>query len=86
MSRRGPDAAQIVVADNGPGIATDSIKRIFEPFYTTRNESRHLGLGLAMARTMIGELGGDIALETGGGWTTATVTIPLKECESGEPV
>ncbi len=86
LSRRGPDAAQIVVADNGPGIATDAMKRIFEPFYTTRNESRHLGLGLAMARTMIGELGGDIALETGGGWTTATVTIPLKECESGEPV
>ena len=82
LTKRGSDAAQIVVADNGAGIATDSMNRVFEPFYTTRTDAGRLGLGLAMARSMVGDLGGEVALETGKGWTTATITIPLRESNS----
>lgn len=48
----------IRVADNGPGISLEDQQRIFEPFYTTKEEGS--GLGLALVRRMITEMGGHV--------------------------
>jgi len=52
--------AQIVIADDGPGISPEVHDRIFEPFFTTRAASRGTGLGLALCFTFIEEQDGTI--------------------------
>ena len=48
----------ICVADNGPGIASEHLTQIFEPFYTTRNEG--LGMGLSISRRIVELHGGKL--------------------------
>lgn len=57
------------VEDNGPGIATDAVERIFEPGYTTRTKpgqtsggwrAEHLGLGLSITRSIVEAAGGHV--------------------------
>jgi len=43
--------AEIAVSDRGPGIPEDELKKVFEPFYTSK--SGGMGMGLSIARTII---------------------------------
>lgn len=52
--------ARIDVADNGPGVSKELADQIFTPFVTGREEG--LGLGLAIARNIAREFGGDLLL------------------------
>lgn len=45
----------IKVKDNGPGIAPEMLDRIFEPFYTTKDEGQGTGLGLSISHYIITE-------------------------------
>jgi len=45
------DAVYISVKDNGPGISSESIEKIFEPFYTS--SSKGTGLGLAVVKSVV---------------------------------
>ena len=49
------------VADNGPGVPEDMREKVFEPFYSSKGHAG-TGLGLAVARKIVGELGGRIDL------------------------
>jgi signal transduction histidine kinase len=60
-----PDALEITVRDNGPGIAADLQPRVFEPFVTRR--AGGTGLGLAIARKLIRAHGGEIAVSSSPG-------------------
>jgi signal transduction histidine kinase len=51
-----PDKIEVDVSDNGPGLTPDQFDRVFDPYYTTRDEG--LGLGLAICRSIIDEHGG----------------------------
>ena len=48
----------LTVADTGPGIASDALPRLFEPFFTTRADG--LGLGLNLCETLAGRMGGQL--------------------------
>jgi signal transduction histidine kinase len=48
------------VTDDGPGIATADLERIFEPFFTGRRETGGAGLGLAIARSLLTATDGTI--------------------------
>ncbi|WP_367185302.1 sensor histidine kinase [Rugamonas sp.] len=50
------DSVELIVADNGAGIAPADLERIFEPFYTTKE--RGMGLGLSICRSIVGAHGG----------------------------
>lgn len=68
---------QLQVSDSGPGIPAEIQDRIFEPFFSTRNDPRAVGLGLAVARRMAADLKGTVALASGGaGETTFVVDLP----------
>ena len=75
----------IAVRDTGAGISPDDLRRIFEPFYTTKGRGKGTGLGLAICRELARALGGSIEVEseTGKG-STFTVHLPLHGGE-GEP-
>ena len=52
-SRHLGDAVELVVADNGVGIAPEHCGRVFEPFFTTRPPGEGLGLGLSLAYDIV---------------------------------
>lgn len=54
------------VEDNGPGIEPDDMKRVFQPFFTTKG-SRGTGLGLPMTRKLIESMGGRITCRSEAG-------------------
>ncbi|ESR24134.1 ATP-binding protein [Lutibaculum baratangense] len=80
VSRSGPDI-RIEVRDDGPGIPDGDVERMFEPFVRAESsrsrETGGIGLGLAIARTIMRAHGGDIALANrAGGGLEATLTLP----------
>lgn len=60
---------RLVVEDNGPGIAPEIVERIFEPYFTTKTESKGTGMGLALAREAVAGWGAELCHEPvdGGG-------------------
>ncbi|MGA3105989.1 MAG: ATP-binding protein [Terriglobales bacterium] len=79
-TRLTPDdaAIEIRVRDDGAGIAPDILPHIFEPFLTTKETGRGVGLGLAISRGIVERHNGriDVASELGHG-TTFTITLPV---------
>jgi two-component system NtrC family sensor kinase len=63
-ARPEPDGVLITVSDTGHGIPSDDLKRIFEPFYTTKGRGKGTGLGLAICRQLTAALGGTISVES----------------------
>jgi signal transduction histidine kinase len=61
IAHRGTEI-EILVTDNGPGIAPADRERLFEPFFTTRRASGGTGLGLSIARSLLDACGGTIGL------------------------
>lgn len=55
------DMIMLSVADNGCGVPEADRERIFEPFFTARRDSGGTGIGLAIARSLLGAMGGSIA-------------------------
>jgi two-component system NtrC family sensor kinase len=67
----------VQVADNGKGIPSDRLTRIFEPFYTTKAAGRGTGLGLSVSHRIIRQHGGRIGVESQMGvGSTFTVVLP----------
>jgi C4-dicarboxylate-specific signal transduction histidine kinase len=52
-------SVSIVVSDSGPGLPTDGVNRVFDPFYTTKASG--LGMGLSICRSIIDAYGGRIS-------------------------
>ncbi|MCP5200181.1 MAG: PAS domain S-box protein [Gammaproteobacteria bacterium] len=61
------DAVELVVADDGPGIAADIVERMFEPFFSTKASGRGSGMGLSSVHGIVHEYGGHVVVETAPG-------------------
>jgi len=74
---------EIEMRDDGAGIAPDVLPQIFEPFMTTKESGRGVGLGLAISRGIVERHNGriEVASELGRG-TTFTVTLPCQTLEA----
>jgi two-component system, cell cycle sensor histidine kinase and response regulator CckA len=74
------------VKDTGKGIAPENLDRVFEPFFTTKPIGVGSGLGLAICRSIIGEFGGDIRVESElGVGTRFVVRLAVSEGVSDVP-
>jgi len=72
----GRSVAEITVQDTGPGMEEDIQRKIFEPFFSTKEEG--IGLGLPIARRIVEEHGGEVQVESRAGeGTTFTITLPF---------
>jgi signal transduction histidine kinase len=68
---------KVVVRDMGKGIPPADLKRIFEPFYSTKGFGKGTGLGLAIVKRIVDEHHGDIKVESKLGEGTAfTLLLP----------
>jgi two-component system sensor histidine kinase RegB len=74
--RRGP-ALEIEVRDRGGGMTEAILARIGEPFFTTKEPGKGMGLGLFLTRAVIEGLGGSLAIDSRpGAGTRVVATIP----------
>ena len=69
--------AQIVVADDGPGVPAQIRGRIFEPFFTTR--TRGNGIGLAIVKSVVEAHQGSVCLADSGPGATFVIDLPAED-------
>lgn len=75
-TRAGGASLEIHIADNGPGVPEECRADIFEPLFSVRQAG--IGLGLPIAKRIVEQHGGTIALDSPPGQgTSVTVTLPL---------
>ena len=78
----GGGTVSVTVADRGPGVPPAERRRIFRPFRKSATEAAHsapgVGLGLALARRLAREMGGELTLDdpAEGGGASFTLTLP----------
>ncbi|MBI1891953.1 MAG: GHKL domain-containing protein [Burkholderiales bacterium] len=71
------NSLRVTVQDNGPGIAPENLARVFEPFFTTREVGKGLGLGLSISYSVIERHGGTLTAESAvGEWTRMIFDLP----------
>ena len=68
---------RVSVSDNGPGIPTEVLPKIFEPYFTTKDAREGTGLGLNIVQRFVREGGGVLHVKTAPGeGTVFTVILP----------
>jgi len=73
------DMVSISLRDDGPGMDKEVQRRIFDPFYTTKNVGKGTGLGLSISYSIINKLGGSIRFESEAGkGTEFIILLPVK--------
>lgn len=86
--RRVKDVISVTVSDNGYGIDSDILERVFMPFFSVSQEkaiSDNLGLGLFIAKNFVENSGGNIILSSKlNEGTSVTMRFPIRTGETGE--
>jgi signal transduction histidine kinase len=68
--------AVLSLSDSGPGVPEELKDKVFQPFFTTKDEGT--GLGLSIASRIVNEHGGRLSLEAGrSGGATFVITLPV---------
>ncbi len=73
----GDKVVHITVQDNGGGIPSDVLHRIFEPFYTTKEMGKGTGLGLSVSYGIVRDMKGTIIAENIDDGARFTITLPM---------
>jgi CheY-like chemotaxis protein len=79
----------ISVRDTGPGIADDLLEKIFQPFFTTKEQGEGTGMGLSVVRDIIHSHGGGIKVESqpgmGSTFKVYLPSLPIQSPQRHEP-
>ena len=83
----GKAAVRIEVADTGPGIPADHLEKVFDPYFTTKEEGQGTGLGLAICRRIVEEHHGTIRIDSEAGkGSTVIIVLPIRDGTVGDRV
>jgi two-component system, sensor histidine kinase RegB len=78
LARHSGERFQFVVSDHGKGMSSNTLRRIGEPFFTTKEPGKGMGLGTFLVRTLAEQLGGRLLFEsTPQNGTLATFELPV---------
>jgi len=80
------DRVVVRVVNDGLGIPPDIQGRIFDPFFTTKRVGEGTGLGLDIARRIVGRHDGQLEFNSRPGRTEFRVTLPVDRSAAAEPV
>lgn len=76
---RDNDHIRIAVTDTGKGMTYNQIKKIYEPFYTTKQTGKGTGLGLSVSLSIVKSMGGSIDVQSmPNAGSTFTVLLPIQ--------
>lgn len=77
LARGNGDSVEISIRDDGVGIPPDVLPRILDPFFTTKEVGKGVGLGLSISHSIIQAMHGHMSLESAvGRGTTVHITLP----------
>jgi two-component system NtrC family sensor kinase len=72
-------SVKVSVSDNGPGIPAENLKKVLEPFFTTKPVGKGTGLGLSVSYGIMRDLMGDIKIDSAAGeGTTVSLLLPAE--------
>ena len=75
-----PEAVRITIADNGGGIDPAVMDKIFDPYFTTKQDTKGMGVGLYMSKMIIEEhMGGRLEARNGAEGAVFTIILPVNE-------
>ena len=60
----GEDPITLVIEDTGEGISSSNLPKVFDPFFTTRSSTQHVGLGLSTTMGIIKEASGEMQIDS----------------------
>ncbi len=82
VTRRDGETVTAEVADTGHGIAEEEIRRIYDPFYSTKKKAGGNGLGLSISYGIVQEHSGSMEVESQpGNGTRFVIAFPVAEAE-----
>lgn len=82
ITGRRPDSAVVMIHDSGSGIPAEIQEKIFEPFFSTKEEGRGTGLGLSICQGLVHSHGGEIEIKSSiDHGTSVIVKLPLVQTE-----
>jgi two-component system, NtrC family, sensor kinase len=83
----GSGKVAIVIMDDGESIPESELRKVFDPFYTTKQNSGNMGLGLSIAKGIVDAHGGSLAIRsTPGRGTAVTIIIPCSKMGESQKI
>ncbi|HEY5996145.1 MAG TPA: ATP-binding protein, partial [Candidatus Deferrimicrobiaceae bacterium] len=74
------DYVRLEVVDNGQGMDSNTIEKIFDPYFTTKKKGEGTGLGLSIVESIVRKHGGTIAVQSEpGAGTTFLIDLPVAQ-------
>lgn len=77
QTHREGESVALIFDDNGTGIPYQALKKLFDPFYTTKPPKQGMGLGLSISYEIIHELGGEISAGNNGDGARFVIRLPV---------
>jgi two-component system NtrC family sensor kinase len=79
------DHARVNITDTGHGMTSDQVKKVFDPFYTTKEVGKGTGLGLSVSMSIVKSMGGSIDVQSiPGVGSSFTVSLPIYRGERNQ--
>jgi PAS domain S-box-containing protein len=79
------EGVTLVIEDTGPGISSEHLHRIWDPFFTTKPVGKGTGLGLSITHQIVEQHGGRIGVDSAPGrGTRFTIEVPIQGTASVE--
>jgi two-component system NtrC family sensor kinase len=86
VTRAEGGSAVVEVADTGSGIPAEQLSRIYDPFFTTKDIGKGMGLGLSITYGIVQEHGGAMSCDSAvGQGTRFSISLPLAAARSIGP-